>query len=118
MADIPSSRDELESALAARRELGREYDAHLVAGFLDRIEHSIDERVDRRLNAQTARPPERVRRRSPVMLPLGSIALAIPITAVAGSNLHGADSVIAIVVSWIGIVSVNAANALGHRRGS
>jgi hypothetical protein len=40
--------------LAARQELGPEHDAQLIAGFLDRIEHELDRRVDERVPAKPA----------------------------------------------------------------
>ena len=69
---------ELEATLAARRELGPEHDAHLVAGFLDRIEKEIDRRVDERV---AARGPAR---RGGTVLHPGNLALCIPIIAIAG----------------------------------
>jgi hypothetical protein len=72
----------------------------------------VDRRLSRGAPAVTADPQPR----SPgARVPLGSVALAIPITAVAASDLHGIASVVVIVVSWIGIVAVNAAHALGQR---
>jgi hypothetical protein len=69
---------ELEATLAARQELGSAHDAQLVAGFLDRIEHELDLRVDERL----ARRAPAKRRGSP--LHPGNIAVCIPIIAIAG----------------------------------
>ena len=43
------TQQELDATLAARQELGPSHDKELVAGFLDRIEHEIDRRVDERL---------------------------------------------------------------------
>lgn len=113
MARIPEARDELASTLAARQELGPGYEEALVDGFLDRVGQAIDERVDRRL----ASGAPAARHSNNLALPLGSVALAIPITAVAASDLHGAAALVGVVVAWLGIVGVNVAHALGRRRG-
>lgn len=104
--------DDLTAAIAARKELGPEYEDALVERFLEDVGRAIDERVDRRLIAETRAPAGRP---LGLGLPLGSIALAIPITSVAASNLHGADSVAVIIASWVGIAAVNAAHRLGRR---
>lgn len=75
-------RKELEVTLAARQELGAGHDAQLVAGFLDRIEHELDRRVDERV----ARRTPAKRRGSP--LHPGNLALCIPIIAIAGGIGH------------------------------
>jgi len=66
---------ELEATIAARRELGPEHDDHLISGFLERIDHEIERRVD-----------ERFAKRRPRRQPLGrrEFRTAIPIIAVAG----------------------------------
>jgi hypothetical protein len=96
-------RHELDSALAARRELGADLEPQLVASFVDRIEKEIDRRVDERL-ATRPQPAARV----PLALPLGSMALAIPITGIAVGNgeawLAG--------FAWLVIAIVNVAYAL------
>ena len=121
MGDFGDTRQDLSSTVAARRELGPEYDDALVEGFVSRIERAIDERVDRSLHRHpgggrtvTLRSTRGAPRRR--FLPLGSIALGIPITAVAGSNFHGIDGVIVAIVAWAGIVAVNAAHAFGAGR--
>ncbi len=38
--------------MAARAELGSEYESAVIEGFLDKIEHEIDRRVDERMAAQ------------------------------------------------------------------
>ena len=47
MEELP--RDELEAAIAARRELGRAHEPEVVDSFLARIEKQIDARVEERL---------------------------------------------------------------------
>jgi hypothetical protein len=85
-------RKELDVTLAARQELGPEHDAQLVAGFLDRIEHELDRKVDERV----ARRTPAKRRGSP--LHPGNLALCIPIVAVSGGIGGPAGLITALIV--------------------
>lgn len=119
MGELEGAHEELSSTLGARKELGAEYDPALVEGFLARVERSIDERVDRRVQQHAVGLPVRAephRSRRTRLLPIGSILLGLPITAVAGSDFHGADGVVVAVVAWAGIAAVNVAHALGASR--
>ena len=107
--DIP--RDEAEAALAARQELGREYEPAVVDSFVDRLDKAIDARVAEHVERSGARPPE-VPDRAPLALAIVSIGCGIPITAVAG----GIGDLPGILIAWIGIVLVNIAYAIGVRR--
>jgi hypothetical protein len=83
---------ELEAAtVAARRELGPEHDDHLIAGFLERIDHEIDRRVQDR---SVTHIPTR-------HLELGA---AVPILIVSGIFGGPAGIMIALVV--LGVVSL------------
>ena len=83
---------ELQAVVAARKELGPDHEAHLVAGFLERMQKEIDRRVDERL-AQAAPP----RRPAPSVLNPATLALCIPIVAIAGGIGHLAGLAIAFV---------------------
>jgi hypothetical protein len=85
----PEARQELEATLAARRELGPAHDAELIAGFLDRIEKEIDRRVDERL---AKRGP-----RGHTPLNPATLAVCIPIIAIAGGIGHLAGLIAAFV---------------------
>ena len=78
--------------LAARQELGSKHDDQLIAGFLDRIEHELDRRVDERV---AQRVPAK-RRGSPIHP--GNIAVCIPIVAIAG-GIGGLAGLIAAFVA-------------------
>jgi hypothetical protein len=90
------TRTELEATLEARRELGPAHDAHLIAGFLDRIESEIDRRVDERI---AARGP--ARRRSSPLHP-GNLALCIPLVAIAG----GIGGLPGLIVAFVALALV------------
>ena len=81
--------------MAARQELGPEHDDHLIAGFLERIEHELDRRVDERV----ARRTPGKRRGSP--LHPGNLALCIPIIAVAGGVGGGLAGVIVAALALV-----------------
>ena len=97
------ARKELEATIAARRELGPEHEDHLIAGFLQRIEHRLEERE--------ARPPAPRPHGLEMRLALGSMALGIGVTAVANSDAHGVGGVIISIIAWIAIALINVAYA-------
>lgn len=85
---------ELEVTVAARQELGPEHDDHLIAGFLDRIEHELDRRVDERLAHRVPR-----KRRHSVINP-ANLAISIPIVAVSG-GIGGLPGLIAAFAALV-----------------
>ncbi len=102
-------RDEAEAALAARQDLDRDMEPAVVEAFVDRIERSIDARVDARLerHGHAPRPgPAQSGGFADVALPVSSLIFAIPLTAIAG----GTVGLVGILVVWIGIVLVNLAD--------
>jgi len=108
MAQPPLDRQDLESALEARRELGPEYDPHVIDSLLDKI----DARIDARLKEHEPPP----RRPIPLILPLGSLGIGIGATGAAlGPTNGGAGGIFVAVVAWIAIAIVNLAYALGRR---
>ncbi|MHB8469562.1 MAG: hypothetical protein ACYDCH_07405 [Gaiellaceae bacterium] len=94
-------RKDVEAALAARKELGPEYDEQIVDAIVDRIEKRLDERGGER------RPATPRHHYYDMRVALGSIALGIGATAVATS--HGAGWI--AVIAWIAIAVVNVAYA-------
>ena len=104
MTETGRTREELQAALAARRELGDELEPHLIDSFVGRIERRIDERVDERLGPHLARRQSRSDDKQFVMA-LVSLGVAIPLTAIAVSN----GGLVALAIVWIGIVLVNLA---------
>lgn len=113
-------RADLEATLAARRELGDEYDAALAKSFIEKLDREVDARVREALSARDAErdvPVARVRRRGGSGFALASIALGIPVSAVVASNLHGTtDSLIGVVVAWAAIAAINVTHAIERRR--
>ena len=99
-AEIP--REEAAAALGARRELGAEMEPAVVDAFVERVERSIDARLDTRGGGRARRGQG-----SLPALPIVSLGVAIPLTAIAG----GIGGLLAILIVWIGIVAVNVAHA-------
>jgi hypothetical protein len=96
-------RKDVEAALEARRELGPEYEPQIVDAFLEKVEQRLDERLRER------RPAVPEQRGMVTPLILGSIALGIPVTAVALSNAPGAGGIIVAIIAWIAIAVANLA---------
>ncbi len=81
-------KDELAAAVAARRELGEQYDDHVAAALAQRIEALIDERVEAAMTRARTQAKADSEAFMKVALPvLGfGIPLAIVGAIVAGSN--------------------------------
>ena len=92
-----SEREELQAHVAARRELGPEYEPELVDSFLERIER----RLDQRHRGKAARSDKEHHAITPIVL--GSLGLSIPLMAIAGS----AAGPFGIAMVCIAIVLVN-----------
>jgi hypothetical protein len=107
-----ATRDEIGAAAAAHAELGREYDAAVAEGLIERIGAEIDKRVDARLG-----PPRRgrlVQARRPgtfasVVMALGSMGLGVGATSAVLSNQGGVggSQTLMVLVIWIAIAAVN-----------
>jgi len=93
-----SEREELQAHVAARRELGPDYEPALMDSFLERIEKRVDERHRGKAARRETRPHTTI-----TPLVLGSLALSIPLIAVAGVQA-GAFGVALVCVA---IVLVN-----------
>ena len=102
MAQTRITREDVTSAVGARRELGEEMEPAVVDAFLDKVDRAIE-----------ARAAEEARRRhgggddgTSFALAIISLGIGIPITAVAG----GEAGLAGIIVAWLGIVGVNIAH--------
>ncbi|MEU8469856.1 hypothetical protein AB0F30_18340 [Streptomyces sp. NPDC029006] len=110
---------DLDATVRARRELGDDYDSVLVDSFLEKVEQrigdAVDRRVRRRLAEQDMAAARGTRRPKPADswaerygFALITLVLAIPLSAIAAAfaGLSG------MVVTWVGIVGVNAVQAV------
>lgn len=105
--------------LAARQELGPEYEQAVIDGFVAQISQAIDKRVEARLAeiqpqevhiapARTSLGDDR----SQLVLGLASLGLAIPLTGIAA----GTAGLPGLIIAWGGIAVVNLAHALWRIR--
>jgi len=110
---------EVQAALAARRELGPDYDDHIAAGLADRVEQLAAVRLaelrHRGEQGSAVDRAEATSRSQQFVLGIISIGAGIPITAIAATNIT--PGLLGVIVSWAGIVGVNAVFSLGRRFG-
>ncbi|MGW2254879.1 hypothetical protein ACWCXH_32550 [Kitasatospora sp. NPDC001660] len=117
-------RRELDATLQARKELGKEYESELVDSFLKRLDARMDARAERPAPPEydDHGPAHRHRPRHPGWTPgrpgtrlaVISLALGIPLTAIAGDAQSG--GLIGLIACWAGIVGVNFAAARSDHR--
>ncbi|MDX6485768.1 MAG: hypothetical protein QOF43_921 [Gaiellaceae bacterium] len=99
-------RKDVEAALAARHELGREYEPEIIEAFLERIEGRLEPKGP-------GRPAPRQRREGSITpLALGSIGAGVGSTAIATIHHQGWVAVIA----WLAIAIINLGYARAWRR--
>ena len=92
MPDPQGPREELSAALAARQELGHEYEPALIDSLAERVERVVEARVEARLASRPGSlPPAGL---SPG-LRLGSMRLAIPCSAIAG-DVEGLAGIVVV----------------------
>jgi len=103
MSDHVVSREEIEAAVAARRELGEELEPAVVDAFVERIEARLATRRD-----ESERALER-RRNHQKEMTLGGMAISIPMLAIAAvfTGLAGVI-VVCLALAVIAIVTARA----------
>jgi hypothetical protein len=119
--------DDVRAAAEVHAELGPDYRDAVLQSFLERVNKEIDTRVDQRLAAaQQPEPPAPAppapqplspgSRQLSAWLPIVSIALGIPITAIIFKMGQVSSQTTELVWVWIAIAVINVAYVLGHRR--
>ena len=93
--------------MAARQELGPDYEPEIIDAFL--------EKLDARIGAQVAptpapAPPTPTNDPGGLALAIVSVGAGIPITAIAASQ----EGTIAVIICWGGLVGVNLARAVSR----
>jgi hypothetical protein len=106
-----------QAALAARMELGPEYSEHVAAGLAERVEQLAALRAgELRHEAEVVNSASRMDqygRTRQFVLGIVSLAVGVPITAIAATNTD--PGLIGVAISWLGIVGVNAVHARANR---
>ncbi|HEY5785427.1 MAG TPA: hypothetical protein VIT65_11675 [Microlunatus sp.] len=113
-ADVETTA-QVRAAMAARAELGPEYDDAIAAGLADRVEELVAYRTAELRHADEGAKEDRadLRRGNSHRFVLGIVSLGagIPISAISA----GTTDLPGLMVAWAGIVGVNAVFALGSR---
>jgi hypothetical protein len=111
-------RRDAEAALAARMELGPEYNEYVAANLAERVEDLAEVRAaelrQQAEEASRAQAVEQTGRGRQLALGIVSVVMGIPITAIAAINVD--PSVVGVAVSWAGIVGVNWVHARALRK--
>jgi hypothetical protein len=106
-----------QAALAARMELGPEYSEYVAAGLAERVEQLAALRAgELRHEAEVVNSASRLDQSSRTrqfVLGIVSLAVGVPITAIAATNTD--PGLLGVAVSWLGIVGVNAVHARANR---
>jgi hypothetical protein len=112
------ARREAEAAMAARRDLGPEYEAQIAAGLAERVEQALWQQHaagDQRMQLELAKLRDDRREGSQrFALTIISLAAGIPITAISATQVD--PGLLGVGVSWAGIIAVNAMFAINQRR--
>ena len=92
-------REELEATIEARRELGREHEDHLVAGFLDRLDRELDRRIDARISSRKlAERKKPIAGEGALPITIVSLIVAIPLMGIASGSVPMMVTVMAAIV--------------------
>jgi hypothetical protein len=114
---MPGFDEDLRAAVAADRELGRDYEAAVVRSLGERLDAEIDRRIEERLHAR--RPP-----RGGgldflgLVLAVASIGLGLGVPSAMSGHFSGGLVFVITLVAWGAIAGINIAYALGARRSS
>lgn len=107
-------RKDLRAAVAARQELGPEYEAEIIDSFLEKLDARDRHRTAGLLPepAPVRRHPSRETDPGGLALAIVSIVAAIPITAIAADMMGK----FGVLICWAGLVGINYARAIARRR--
>lgn len=110
MAEDELERRDIEALLAARRDLGRDYESDLIDSFTERVERAITVRreadVRRADRADRAHGAGQIRQ---FVIGLVSLGVGVPITIVPITATS--EGLPAVALGWLGIIGVNFAHS-------
>ncbi|MFE3453875.1 hypothetical protein ACFXJ8_33610 [Nonomuraea sp. NPDC059194] len=110
--------DELRAAVAARRDLGPDFEDSIIESFLDKMGKEVDRRVDERMvaDAGVARR-ELKQQQSTTGMRLALAIVSIVMGTIATVALTVGDAgLLTYLVVWGGVVLVNLAFSVGSSR--
>ncbi|HET6299194.1 MAG TPA: hypothetical protein VFG33_37855 [Kribbella sp.] len=109
-------RKDLRAAVAARQELGPDYEPEIIDAFLEKLDAQAAARglvpVAQPHQQMQHMPQTASRETDPggLALAIVSVGAGIPITAIAAAQ----EGVIAIIICWGGLVGINLARSIGR----
>ena len=101
------SPEEIRAAAETHHELGPGYQDAVIESFLDKVGREIDARVDTRLAQQQSARYRREHSGSPMALAITSMALGVPISAIAVAGGTHPAGFMGLLVVWIAIAVIN-----------
>jgi hypothetical protein len=120
------SSEEIRAAAHTHSELGPDYEGAVIESFLEKVGREIDARVDDRIGRSrgqgrdTARgsegAPAHHHQGASLALPVISMVLGIPLTAIAVSAGGHPAGLTGLVIIWAALVAINVAYSLSARR--
>jgi hypothetical protein len=121
------SSEEIRAAAHTHSELGPEYEGAVIDSFLEKVGREIDARVDDRIGRSRGRGRDTVsgseggpahlhHQGAPLALPVISMVLGIPLTAIAVSAGGHPAGLTGLVIIWAALVAINVAYSLSARR--
>ena len=104
-------RKDLRAAVAARQELGPEYEAEIIDSFLEKLDAREAQRNAQDHALELAGLKRRETDPGGLALAIISVIVAIPITAISAAMIGP----FGVVIGWLGLVLINVARAAGRR---
>ncbi|QBI54588.1 hypothetical protein [Streptomonospora litoralis] len=121
-AAAPNARSagaDLAASLQASRELGPDYDEAIAAAIVERLDHTVEERVRNQLSAAGIDPRNPAKPAQPSdqwwgkwVMGLLSMCLVIPLSAIGGSFMGPAG----VIMAWAGVIVLYVATMVAGRR--
>jgi hypothetical protein len=104
-------RKDLRAAVAARQELGPDYEPEIIDAFLEKIDARIAQQHPVAVE-QPVRvgPPSKENDPGGLALAIVSVVAGIPITAIAGEM----EGTFAVIICWGGLVGINLARSISR----
>ncbi|HEU4949024.1 MAG TPA: hypothetical protein VFT31_17885 [Kribbella sp.] len=103
------TRKDLRAAVAARQELGPDYEPEIIDAFLEKLDARLAAR-DVVPTQHPAQPATGTGDPGGLALAIVSVAAGIPITAIAAEN----GGVFATIICWGGLVGINLARSVSR----
>ncbi|HZB34229.1 MAG TPA: hypothetical protein VE465_28965 [Streptosporangiaceae bacterium] len=115
MAVAENPGEDLRAALAARQELGPDFEPAIIESFLDRLERTIDARVDARVAERLAKSPtpKEEKKGGAAEYIFASMFGGVLASGVIGLTVDDAVPVVALV--WIVVAVINIVHAVAGR---